>query len=436
MLNNEEQLFSWRNWGWAVAVALMGLLFWFLPPIAAEQDAVYRSFTPLLTIKSHIQKRYVEPLDDAVLIEGAIRGMIRELDPFSDYLSPRDYPVFMERMHGGYVGIGVRFDPSADELTVASPLEDSPAFRSGVRKGDIIVEISGSPVDRAKGLAEAERLRGVEGSVAHFAVRRPPDGKRIPFAVRREHIRTRSVRGFRRRDDRHWDFMIDPGRGIGYLRISDFWDNTLTDFNEAIADLQTQKVQALILDVRSNPGGDMSVACGLVDRFIDEGAILMTKNRLEVESVVEATAADTLPAWPLVVLVNGGSASGAEILAGALQDHERATIVGERTFGKGSVQTIIELGDGHSALRLTTAYYYLPKGRLIHRRPGDTTGKWGIDPDVVVSLSDTETAAVMQSWSQSTVIENAGSDAQQPILIDAQLAKALEWLHDDGDSGH
>ncbi len=411
---------------------LLGAVFVFLPPIATEQDALYRTFTPLVAIKAHIQKRYVEEINNEALVNGAIRGMVQALDPYSSYLSPREYPVFVEQMAGGYVGIGVQFDARSNRLLVTSPLENSPAYAAGVRAGDEIIEISGSPVKSANILKDSERLRGVEGSVAHFKVRRPPGGETIEFAVRRERIRTRSVSGFQRRADTAWDFMIDPEHRIGYVRISEFWDNTIEDLDAAAAELSSRDVRGLIVDVRFNPGGELSVAGEVVDRFISEGVIVKTRNRREIEDTLFASPENTWPPWPVVVLVNRASASAAEILAGALQDHARATIVGERTVGKGSVQTLIPLDDQQSALRLTTAYYYLPSDRLIHRRRDDRgDSEWGIRPDQVVELSEEEIEAVWKSWLDSGIIQNGpGGGTQRSILIDRQLQRALEVLRD------
>lgn len=429
MSNQPEPLLTRRNWSWGVILILLGLLFWFLPPISAEQDALYRSFSPLVVIKSRIQKYYIEEVDDLRLVEGAARGMMQQLDPYSMYLGPSEYPVFQEHMSGGYVGIGVQFDPRANRLVVASPLENSPAYAAGVQAGDVIVEIAGTAVDPSKGLRESDRLRGLEGSTAHFKIQRPPNGEVLEFAVRRQRIRTRSVRGFRRRDDASWDFMIDPGQRIGYVRISEFWENMVGELDQALAELGQQNARALIMDLRFNPGGDLGVARDVVDRFISEGVVVKTRNRREVESILYATSANTIPDWPMLVLVNGGSASASEIVAGALQEHQRAAVVGERTVGKGSVQTLHELDGGRSALKLTTAYYYLPSGRLIHRRSAAGDDAWGILPDHAVALTDAEQAAMIDSWFQSNVIESGEAGrTQQPIVIDRQLEKALEVL--------
>ncbi len=356
--------------------------------------------------------------------------MLRALDPYSAYLSPTEYPLFVERMAGGYVGIGVQFDARSERLLVTSPLQNSPAYAEGVRAGDEIIEISGLPVKPANILKDSERLRGIEGSVAHFKVRRAPGGEIVEFAVRRERIRTRSVSGIRRRADATWDFMIDPENHIGYVRISEFWDNTIEDLDAAATELSSRGVRGLIVDVRFNPGGDLRVAGEVVDRFIAEGVIVKTRNRREVEDTLFASPENTWPHWPVVVLVNGASASAAEILAGALQDHARATIVGERTVGKGSVQTLIPLDDQQSALRLTTAYYYLPSDRLIHRRRNDDgDSEWGIRPDHVIELTEEEIEAFWKSWRDSGIIQDGTEGGtQQSILIDRQLQGALEIL--------
>lgn len=433
-MDSNEQPTPRRNVAWIIVVIVLGLLFAVLPPIAAEQDDVYHTFTPLLAIKSHIQRNYVEQVDDQRLIDGAIRGMIDRLDPFSVYMSPADYAVFKERASGGYVGIGVfiRYESETRDFLVVGPTENSPAYRAGVRTGDIIVEIAGVKVETLNPIEARNRLLGVEGSTAHFKVRRPPNHDVVSFAVQRSNIPTRSVRGCKRSADESWDYLIDETYKIGYIQISEFWRSTVTEFDAAVSRLREQDVRALVLDLRFDPGGDMDAAIGMVDRFISHGAILSTRNRREVVSSWQATKEGTLPDWPVVVLVNGVSASGAEILAGALQDHKRATVVGQRSFGKGSVQAVIELEDNKSALRLTTAYYYLPSDRCIHRREDNKdTDEWGIIPDIVVEIDHQEDLAILDSWYESSVIRGSEDErAQASILIDKQLQRSLEVLRE------
>ncbi len=434
MENQHEQLFTKQNLVWVIVASMLAIVFWYLPPIAARQDALYRVFTPLLTVKSQIQKRYVEDVDDTTLIDGALHGMVNSLDPHSQYLDPAEYAVFKEHMKGDYEGIGVSVDLQGDRIIVVSPIENSPAFEAGVRAGDEIVEVGGKPVTQFRSDEVSKMLRGVEGSMAHFKVRRPPNGQIIAFSVPRRKIQTRVVFGFRRKSDATWDFMIDPDDKIGYLRIGEFWDNTVPEFDQAIAQLQQEGVRGLILDLRFNPGGDIQATKDLVDRFLSGGVIVTTRTRRQVVETISATPQHDLPDWPVAVLINNYSASGAEITAGSLQEHQRATIVGERSFGKASVQEFIELPDENGirdqALKLTIAYYYLPSGRCIHRRPDSReSDDWGIQPDVVVDTTVMEKIEIQSGWQRASVIQNDHAE-QTSIPLDKQLTRALEVLRE------
>jgi carboxyl-terminal processing protease len=422
---------------WMCVIAMVLYLFWWLPPIAARQDAVFRSFAPLVAVQAHIHKRFVEPIDDDRLVMGAIRGMIGELDPYSVYMPPQQYLDFMQRPAEGYVGIGIQVDVDAatNQLVIIGPTDDSPAFDAGVRIGDVIVEIAGQKVSRVMPFESTQRLHGLEGSYAHFTVERPPDHQRLEFAVKRRRIPTRSVAGFLRLPGDTWDYMLDRPRGIGYICVREFWEQTASSFNEAVDSLVAGGLRGLVLDLRFNPGGDMHACLKIADRFIGSGVLLTTRNRLAVESASEASAADDLPSFPVVVLINGSSASGAEIVAGILQHYRRAVVVGERSFGKGSVQTLIPMEDGDSALRLTTAYYYLPDGRCIHRRHDmDEEAPWGIRPDITVVLSNQEETDLYQEMNR---MRRPVSDDNPPrqIAADRQLAAALKLLVEQLDAG-
>lgn len=404
------------------------LLCWYLPPIAAQQDAVFRSFAPLLAVKSTIQKYYVSEVDEQDLIDGAIRGMVNRLDPHSAYLAPDEFAVFKDRSSGNYVGIGVqwRYDADAGAMVVTSPTEFSPAFEAGVRVGDVFVEIAGKSVGELRPDEAADRLLGLEGSMAHFKVRRDPQSDPIAFAVKRARIPLRTVVGTGRAADGQWNYLLDAQHGIGYVRIREFWGNTLQQFDAAMAELISVPIRALVIDVRFNPGGDMEACVGIADRFVAEGRLISTRTRREVRGTLDAVRGDELPAVPVAVLVNQGSASGAEILAGVLQDHGLARIFGQRSFGKGSVQTVRPIDDGRRALRLTTAYYYLPNGRCVHRLD-ESSDDWGITPDEVIELEDTATMAVLQGFNKAGEV-HAPELTAPPMSIDPQLARAIEWL--------
>lgn len=421
-----------RQLVWTAIIATVLWMFWWLPPLAARQDAVFRAFAPLVAIKAHIQNRFVKDVSEEDLIDGAINGMVNRLDPFSQYLSPKKYPVFLEQA-SGYVGIGIQVDvnPVTHDLVITGPTDDSPAFEAGVRVGDVIVKIAGTAVNRLKPRESTENLRGLEGSMAHFTVERPPNRELIEFVVPRRRIATRTVLGLMRHDE-NWDYFVDSPRGIGYVRIREFWENTPRDFEDAMAAMIATGLTGLVIDVRFNPGGDMRACLEVVDRFVGSGTLLTTRTRLGVESAVEATSDDVLPNFPLAVLINGSSASGAEILAGALQDHRRARVFGQRSYGKGSVQTVIPLEDGRSALRLTTAHYYLPSGRCIHREEDmDATSPWGITPDVPLLLSVDEMTILHGEMSRMRVAITADNPPRD-LAADVQLMTAVEWVARQG----
>ncbi len=431
---NEEFVSARRHFPWLVTFGLLVVLFWVLPPIAAKQDEVFRAFSPLLAIKSQVEKRYVREIPEQDLIEGAIRGMVAELDPNSSYMSDDQYAQFVERTKGAYVGIGiqVRFDAVRGELVITSPTERSPAFEAGVKVGDVLLEVGGLGVDTLRPFEASQRLTGVEGSVAHFKVARPPDGRIIDFAVPRRRIPTRSVQGYRRRSDASWEFVLDAENKIGYVRISEFWDNTPAEFDAALNRMDNAHIEGVVIDVRNNPGGDMSASLATVDNFLTGGKLLETVNRREVTSEWFADADQRLADVPIVVLVNAGTASGAEILAGVLQEYNRATVIGERSFGKGSVQTVVPLADGASALRLTTAYYFLPSGRCIDRAYGDPHGdEWGIMPDIEIVLDYEQTQAMLEALAVAHVIPKKGEvAADRAVAEDRQLSGAVNTLMD------
>jgi carboxyl-terminal processing protease len=315
-----------------------------------------------------VRRSYVEPVDSSELMQAAIRGLLADLDPHSEYLETEQMMALQDDTSGSYAGLGLEVQMLDGMLTVISPIDETPAARAGMRSGDVIVEIDGVPLDVDTTGEAVELLRGEPGSKVQLSVFR--EGAE-PFRVQltRELINVASVRSRRLAD------------GIGYVRISQFQEDTGPQTVKAIGRLQVVRpLQGLILDLRSNPGGLLTAAVEVSDVFLDAGVIVSTRGRIsQTQATLEAGAGDLLAGAPIVVLVDGGTASAAEIVAGALQDHQRALVVGRQTFGKGSVQTILPLENGE-ALKLTTARYYTPAGRAIQAQ--------GIDPDVV--LADAE----------------------------------------------
>ena len=320
-----------------------------------------------------IQKDYVEETKSKDLIYGAIKGMLETLDPHSAFMSPSMFKEMQEETKGRFEGLGIEITLKDGVLTVVSPIEDTPAFKAGIQAGDQILKIDGESTKNFTLMDSVKRLRGPKGSKVTITIMREGLTKPKDFTLVRDVIPIRSVRYE----------LLD--KNYGYIRISQFQDKTDSDFEKAMKALEEEskgKLYGLVLDLRNNPGGLLDQAVKISDRFIDSGTIVSIDGRREeVKQKWVAHPEGTMPRYPLVVLVNGGSASGAEIVAGAIQDHGRGILVGTQTFGKGSVQTIIPLKDG-AGLRLTTARYYTPNGRSIQAK--------GIVPDIIVKPSRTE----------------------------------------------
>jgi len=318
-----------------------------------------------VTVFNAIRQAYVDPVNDRELMASAVRGLLFDLDPHSAYLEKADAEQFDEQTRGSYDGVGVELQQLPDgTLRVIAPLDDSPAARAGLRSGDRIVAIDGKMLKTGQSDASAP-LRGKAGTKVVVKVLR--EGVREPFdlTLMRDTIRATSVRSR----------MLEPG--LGYLRISSFQASTAADFNKQLDALQKDApLRGLLLDLRSNPGGLLIGAVQIADELLENGGIVSTRGRETIgDSRFDATPGDRLHGAPVVVLVDAGSASAAEVLAGALHDNKRARVVGSRTFGKGSVQTLLPLDNGDS-IKLTTARYYTPSGHSIQAR--------GIEPDVVL----------------------------------------------------
>ena len=376
-----------------------------LPAVSAALGAP--PLGPVEDVFNTIRYGFVEEKKPDELVRGAIDGLIESLDdPYAEYIPPDDRDNFEKEMTGQYCGIGCEVESRDGWLTVVSPMEDSPALLAGVLPNDRIIKIGdestyNKPVDDCVKL-----LVGKEGEPVHFTVLR--DGQEIPFDIKRAQITSRSVRGVDRLresgpDDLHggWNWLIDPEKRIAYFRLSQFTPTAAEELSDAISAAMNEaaaptadgkpggELQGLILDLRENPGGAFEAAIEIADLFIDSGTIVSVKGRnnaLGMNQTIAATAHDPAsgyvqvsPDLPLLVMVDGLSASASEIVSGALQDHHRATILGSRTFGKGLVQTVLPLSHQTNAqVKLTTARYYLPSGRLIQRE--DESTQWGVDP--------------------------------------------------------
>jgi carboxyl-terminal processing protease len=331
--------------------------------VTAGTGEVYKDIDLFTEVLRQIEKNYVEPQDTQKLIQGAIKGMVQSLDPHSSFLTKEEHQELLIETKGTFSGIGIEITVRDNFLTVVSPIEGTPAYKAGIQSADKIIKIDGkSTADMT--LPEAVKcIRGEKGTKVNLTVMREGADKPLEFTVTRDLIPIKSVR----------TYLLTPE--IAYVRISNFQSKTAQDLSAALEKMEKERtLKGLILDLRNNPGGLLSQAIEVSDLFINAGVIVSTKGRDSSQDLRATAHTDkTERTYPMIVLVNGGSASAAEIVAGALQDNKRALLLGTKTFGKGSVQTIIPLSDG-SGLRLTTAVYYTPSGRSIQAS--------GISPDV------------------------------------------------------
>ena len=333
-----------------------------------------RNFTEIF---DRIRSAYVEPVDDKTLLQFAIDGMLSNLDPHSDYLLPEDFSELQEHTTGKFGGLGIEVGIEEGLIKVVTPIDDTPAEKAGIEAGDFIISLDGEPV-REMSLTDAiDKMRGEPGTDIEMSIRRKGEQELLKFVLTRAVIKVASVRS------------ESLGDGIGYLRITQFQDKSGAELVKAIQKLQDktkeslQPLNGLVLDLRNNPGGVLDAAVEVSDAFLNSGLIVYTEGRItESDFRYSATQTTIAEDIPLIVLINGGSASASEIVAGALQDHKRALIVGTPSFGKGSVQSVLPIG-GNKAIKLTTARYFTPKGRSIQAQ--------GIQPDVYVEQSEVTT---------------------------------------------
>ncbi len=358
-----------------------------------------------------IEKHYVKEVKTPDLVTGAINGMLHELDPYSEYIPGKEVAEFEKQTSGSYEGIGVVIDVQQGYITVVSPFEDSPAYKAGMMPGDIILEVSGQSTKGWSATRAVKELTGPAGSEVVLKILHA-DGSEETLTLRREKINVPMLKGWRRiAPDGQWDYWIDAENKIGYVRLTQFTQDSGEKLDEIVQTLLKDNMKAMILDLRSNPGGLMSAAIEIVDRFLDQGVIISTQGAHSPRQVQNAKAEGTWPRFHTVILINQGSASASEIVSGSLQDNNRAVIVGKRSWGKGSVQRLIRLPQSDATLKLTTDYYYLPKGRCLHRLPNSDI--WGVDPDIEQDL-DPESLTRLRDLIQKLTMYPPKESAAKP----------------------
>ncbi|PKN02261.1 MAG: peptidase S41 [Elusimicrobia bacterium HGW-Elusimicrobia-1] len=388
-----------------------------LASASAKIDQTYEQLRLLVDIMTIVRENYVEEKENKDLVTSAIKGMVRDLDPFSQFLEPREYKDMKTETEGQFGGLGIRISVRDNWLTVVTPIPGTPAYKLGILPGDKIIKIEkestqGMSVNDAVG-----KLRGTPGTKVTITIAREGEKEPVDYTITRDVIKIDSIR--------HKTLKGD----YGYIKINEFSASTDKDLKKALAELTKQNVKYLVLDLRNNPGGLLDVAVDTVKEFLpSDKLVVYTKGRRPHMNREYKTGVNSdYVKLPMAVLINKGSASGSEIFAGALQDHKRAIIVGMESFGKASVQSVFPMTDGN-ALRLTTAKYYTPSGKLIHR--DEKTQEGGIKPDVVVEVSrDTE----VKLQSQSEEIYPPGKEPESAVkdkerVEDVALSRAMELL--------
>lgn len=371
----------------------------------SEDEEAYREIRLLTTALLQVRKGYVDETKTSYkdLVHSALRGMLESLDPHSQFLEPQAYQQIKDDTTGEFSGIGIVLGSRDNVLTCIAPIEDTPAFKAGVQAGDKIVEVDGQSTEGLSVNDAIKKLRGPKGTPIKLKLMRAGEKDFRIVELIRDIIKVSSVKGSR---------MLEPG--IGYIRVTQFSESVADDLDAQLQKLTKQGLKALILDLRNNPGGLLSSAVGVSELFLDKGAVVVstrgrkgTANPPPLKAVGQRHYKD----FPMVILINGGSASASEIVAGALQDHKRAVLVGDVTFGKASVQSLLPLDD-QSAIRLTTAHYYTPSGRMIH--------DVGIQPDIVAPLAP-------DVWHK---VQLRRLNEESPGSVDAKLLEGTDQVRD------
>ena len=388
---------------------------------AAAAADTYRQLSLFGDVFERVRADYVEKPDDGKLIESAINGMLAGLDPHSSYMDAKSFRDMQVQTRGEFGGLGIEVTMEEGLIKVVAPIDETPAAKAGIMANDIITHLDDEPVQGLTLNQAVEKMRGPVNTKIKLKIMRKGQDKPIEVSITRDIIRVRSVRSRLEGDD------------VGFIRVTQFNEQTTDGLKKAIAELTAQagdKLKGFVIDLRNNPGGLLDQAISVSDAFLEKGEIVSTRGRNAEETQrFNARAGDLTKGKPLIVLINGGSASASEIVAGALQDHRRATVIGTRSFGKGSVQTIIPLGSGNGALRLTTARYFTPSGRSIQAK--------GISPDIEVlqdvpeelkARTDTRGEASLRGHLKAEGDEQTGS--QSYIPPDPKDDKALHTALD------
>ena len=423
---------------WTVSVALLAGLAFEIPGTLAQRDDDYAFVRTLVDIHRRVADNYVDPVDEHKLDQGAIDGLLGQLDPYSNYVPPERQEDFNRLMTGNFKGVGIRLEQRASDkaFVIVTPVDGSPAASSGIQPGDVLLAVNGQELDDELRMIDLiGKIGGPLGSTVKLTVRHP-DGPIETVTLTRAEVHQPTVKGYARRPDNTWDYAVCDDPRIGYVRLTQFTGASHDELRAAIDQLLKDGMKGLVLDLRFNPGGELEQAERIVNMLVPAGrTIVTTRGRNRPERRAVSDGREPLPAFPMVVLVNENSASAAEIVSGSLMDNGRAVVLGQRSFGKGSVQEVIPLPEQGGELKLTVAYYYLPSGRLVHRRKDATD--WGVQPQIVVPMDQAAQVRLLRQQDAADVFRRprpkvttrpAGDAATRPSIDDVQLRAAVDTL--------
>ncbi|MFH1421320.1 MAG: S41 family peptidase [Planctomycetota bacterium] len=426
-------------WFIAILTGCIVALLTNLPLYHGTNESYLEQLAGVTELRETILKNYVDEIDDERLYYGALKGMVEEFDQYGEFIEPRDVEDFINSMEGKFGGLGIYVTKENGILTVVTPIEGTPAFNEGILAGDRILKIDGTSTEGMEITEASRRLRGEEGTQVTVTVLHSGETTPVDITITRALIKIESIKGAR---------ILDTAHRIGYIRITQFQDETYSDFVKEATRLQSEGMQSMILDLRFNPGGLFSECVKIADEFLDSGLIVITVKRDGIQNKTEATTGGLLLNIPVVVLINKGSASASEIVTGSLQDNNMALIIGTRSFGKGSVQTIFKIDRDRSRLKLTTARYYTPNGHCIHKschclhesdycyhkKNEKEYFSGGLRPDVEVNISDKDELELRKYLHK---LDTEPKDEEfwtkhSPVInkLDSQLSKAIEYLRD------
>lgn len=407
---------SGATWGWGALVLLvalnlaLGLRLYSQEPAPSKPDDPYQQMALFTRVIEQIRQQYVDTnrVSYQELVYSALRGMLQSLDPHSQFLDADMYKDMKDDTAGQFGGLGIVISMKDGALTIVAPMEDTPGFRAGLLAGDRIVEIDGKSTDNLMMSDAVKLLRGPPGTRVTLRILRSPSTELITVEIERANIEVATVKDARLMEE-----------GIAYVRVTQFSEPTADALQKELDRLAAEGMRALILDLRNNPGGLLSSAVDVAQKFLDRNQVIVSTQGRDPRqnTIYRARGRARYGGFPMAVLVNSGSASASEIVAGALQDHRRAVLVGEKTFGKGSVQSVVPMEEG-TAIRLTTAKYYTPSEKVIHER--------GIEPDIVVPMAPEDLREIMNQRAQPSARDGVAPPAS--AIEDVQLQRAMDVL--------